>query len=225
MPTRAWPLRRPRALPGGVSAAVGRARTHRSELHRTPTGPSATHLSRPNARYRNILWHPISHANARLQDHRHPIAHANATKHAPMRGVAGRGRRAIPRSRQPARGRRHQSGTFVVNTPHSGQRDHASPIRAEPHGSRPRPRSRVRRGARERGAQRVLIANNNLVGSVFMTFMSTTNNSTPGEARRRLVRRVDVSAGRRPRVRDVPGAGSGHRDGGTGVSQIARAHG
>ena len=113
-----------------------------------------------------------------------------------MRGVAGRGRRAIPRSRQPARGRRHQSGTFVVNTPHSGQRDHASPSRAQPRHVRG-PRSRVRRGARERGAQRVLIANNNLVGSVFMTFMSTTNNSTPGEARRRLVRRRPVSA---PRV-------------------------
>ena len=75
---------------------------------------------------------------------------------------------------------------------HSAQRSARSCIRSAT--SRPRPRSRVRRGARERGAQRVLIANNNLVGSVFMTFMSTTNNSTPGEARRRLVRRRPVSA-------------------------------
>ena len=80
--------------------------------------------------------------------------------------------------------------------------------------SRPRPRSRVRRGARERGAQRVLIYNN-LVGSVFMTFMSTTNNSTPGK-------HVVLGAA----VADAAGrGGSGHRDGGTGVSQIARAHG
>ena len=214
MPTRAWPLRRPRALPGGVSAAVGRARTHRSELHRTPTGPSATHLSRPNARYRNILWHPISHANARLQDHRHPIAHANATKHAPMRGVAGRGRRAIPRSRQPARGRRHQSGTFVVNTPHSAA------VSAIMHPiSHVTSASAVPGPARRARARRVLIYNN-LVGSVFMTFMSTTNNSTPGEARRRLVHVVGVSAA--PRVRDVPGAGSGRT--GTVAQACLKSH-